>query len=306
MTTYNPAEVERMIAEVREFGDFTCGPGCSGQREECPTRIAGDWAVENLRAMADQLEAAQAEIVRLRDDLGHATAHEGDWLSKTSRAMCETVLGERDALRAKLRERDAALARLRSELDTANTARSLAEARANNLNASHAARDEVKRRIAARLGLPAHATQEEIAEAVDTLEGVRQREADAAVAWETKCDDARAKVATMEERLASTRPVLDAVIAWHLRSPLAFSHIVPDDLNAAMERLMDKARGVDSSTSATIGHHPRPTHLVVIAREQRVTVTPFYDAPSAIAFADDAGAQWSETYVAAIIKGPLV
>jgi hypothetical protein len=50
------------------------------------------------------------------------------------------------------------------------------------------------------------------------------------------------------------------------------------------------------------------THLVVIVREpdMEVTVMGFYDFETAEAYAIDAGAQWSETYVTAIVKGPLV
>jgi hypothetical protein len=51
-----------------------------------------------------------AEIARLQFDLGHATSHEGDHLSKASRRMVDTVMGDRDALRA-------AVARLRTEVE---------------------------------------------------------------------------------------------------------------------------------------------------------------------------------------------
>lgn len=77
--------------------------------------------LQHNRRRADEaereLEVTRAEVAKLREELGHATAHDGDWLSKTSRAMCETVLGERDALRATVRvltaERDA----LRAEVE---------------------------------------------------------------------------------------------------------------------------------------------------------------------------------------------
>ncbi len=50
------------------------------------------------------------------------------------------------------------------------------------------------------------------------------------------------------------------------------------------------------------------THLVVIVREpgMEITVVGFYDLESAKAFADEAGAQWSQTYVTQVILGPLV
>lgn len=56
-----------------------------------------------LDEVRQQLVAAQQECERLREEMGHATAHDGDWLSKTSRAMCETVFSERDALREKVK-----------------------------------------------------------------------------------------------------------------------------------------------------------------------------------------------------------
>lgn len=51
------------------------------------------------------------------------------------------------------------------------------------------------------------------------------------------------------------------------------------------------------------------THLVVIMHEQEPSVTGFYNLRDAIKYADDAddaGAQWAETYVAQVIRGPLV
>lgn len=49
----------------------------------------------------------------------------------------------------------------------------------------------------------------------------------------------------------------------------------------------------------------RYTHLVVIFREQEPSVIGFYNLKDAMKYADKAGAQWSETYVTQIIKGPL-
>lgn len=75
------------------------------------------WMRTNLRALLDGYAAALEE-------LGHATMHEGDWLSKTSRLMCETLMGDRERLRADViqltRQRDEARAdadRLRRDLD---------------------------------------------------------------------------------------------------------------------------------------------------------------------------------------------
>lgn len=50
MTTYNPAEVERLIGYARRF-------------------MPADLSKDNLSAMADQLEAARAEIERLGGDV---------------------------------------------------------------------------------------------------------------------------------------------------------------------------------------------------------------------------------------------
>jgi len=53
----------------------------------------------------------------------------------------------------------------------------------------------------------------------------------------------------------------------------------------------------------------RPTHLVVILRDGEpslTTVTPFYNLADAAEFHDRAGAQWSESYLVEILRGPLV
>lgn len=50
----------------------------------------------------------------------------------------------------------------------------------------------------------------------------------------------------------------------------------------------------------------RYTHLAVIVREpgMEITVVGFHDEGSATTFASEAGAQWSETYVCSVLKGP--
>lgn len=50
----------------------------------------------------------------------------------------------------------------------------------------------------------------------------------------------------------------------------------------------------------------RWTHLVVICRDGVPSIYPFESLADAMEFADRAGAQWSETYVCEILKGPLV
>ncbi len=66
--------------------------------------------VERLR---DERDDAEDKVHRLRDELDHATAHDGDHLSKASRAMVDTVVVERDALRGKVMELEAEVARLK-------------------------------------------------------------------------------------------------------------------------------------------------------------------------------------------------
>jgi chromosome segregation ATPase len=73
--------------------------------------------------LSSQLSALRTERDALKEELEHATAEEGDWLSKASRKMCNTVMNDRDALRQKVRdlttERDALaveLDRLKEEL----------------------------------------------------------------------------------------------------------------------------------------------------------------------------------------------
>ena len=46
--------------------------------------------------------------------------------------------------------------------------------------------------------------------------------------------------------------------------------------------------------------------MVVIFREQTPEVYGFYELSSAEKFAEEAGAQWSETFLTEVIKGPLV
>jgi hypothetical protein len=77
------------------------------------------------------------------------------------------------------------------------------------------------------------------------------------------------------------------------------------------ERLDVKPSLVDRRTARAAGRRShqvtrRPTHLVVILREGEPTVTPFYDAKDALEFYDRAGAQWSESFLVEIIRGPLV
>lgn len=64
------------------------------------------WLGRNLRALIDGYAAAL-------DELEHATAHDGDHLSKASRHMVETVLNDRDALRVKVQQLTETIARLR-------------------------------------------------------------------------------------------------------------------------------------------------------------------------------------------------
>ncbi|HEU4727717.1 MAG TPA: hypothetical protein VFT22_07505 [Kofleriaceae bacterium] len=147
----------------------------------------------NLRALADQLEAARRHIEYL-ENVARAFVEQRKSLD-AARVDASRVPGLTASLDEARWERDVALkrepaagqalaeiSRLRAELETANAARALAEARSNNLDSSHAARDATKLRISARLGLPATATQSEIAERVDEVVGERD------AAWRSGVD----------------------------------------------------------------------------------------------------------------------
>jgi hypothetical protein len=67
-----------------------------------------------------------------------------------------------------------------------------------------------------------------------------------------------------------------------------------------------------SQRLVVIGLPPKPKikYLVVISREiahnEDLTVTPFDDLKSAARFHEDAGAQWSESFLCEVLKGPVV
>jgi hypothetical protein len=64
------------------------------------------------------LAAAAATLVA---ELDHATAHDGDHLSKSSRRMVDTVMGERDALRERVHSLEAEVGRLRNAIGELRT-----------------------------------------------------------------------------------------------------------------------------------------------------------------------------------------
>lgn len=70
-----------------------------------------------IAAARTAVPALLDEVTRLQEELGHATAHEGDWLSKTSRRMCDLLLGNLDALRGMVKELTAARDELADMLD---------------------------------------------------------------------------------------------------------------------------------------------------------------------------------------------
>lgn len=108
MTAFDKAEAERLIALVRQ--------------PDLDERGVDRRTVLEVLLMG-QLSAATAEIARLTGELDHvAPASERDHLSRASRRMVETVMGDRDALRSKVRDFqraiDAMTARARiAELD---------------------------------------------------------------------------------------------------------------------------------------------------------------------------------------------
>lgn len=194
-TIYDPEEVERLIAEARE-DDARLGEWSHDRKSvrislrgiEAEANIERDylWLADyrdadaiartrnNLRPMADQLEAAHKRITDLQRDLDNSSKIARDEVARLNQILAQN---NKDwiGIRSELEAARADIARLRSELDTATAARVLAEARSNVLDASHAARDATKLRISAWLGLPASATQDEIAAAVDAVVDERDR-----------------------------------------------------------------------------------------------------------------------------------
>lgn len=87
---------------------------------------ADTWFEANHRVLLDGYAAALNESERLHLDFGlevivrdglqaeldHATAHDGDHLSKASRRMVDMVMGDRDALRERVRSLEAKAALL--------------------------------------------------------------------------------------------------------------------------------------------------------------------------------------------------
>lgn len=70
------------------------------------------FAVMGLVGSADALDLAN-QLEASLEELSHATAADGDSLSKASRAMCDTVLRQRDVLLIKVRELSAEIEALR-------------------------------------------------------------------------------------------------------------------------------------------------------------------------------------------------
>lgn len=116
MTTI-PITAERDKAPLCTCGDRP-DPDWNGRHEsECPWLL---WSTTTISITAERLAEIEryprdtksieaipeliAEVRRLRDELDHATCAEGDHLSKASRRMVETVIGDRDALREQVRQ----------------------------------------------------------------------------------------------------------------------------------------------------------------------------------------------------------
>lgn len=74
-TTYNPTEVDRLIAEAREVVDLIARPLTDKRSATYAAERLGpvNKAIDRYAAMADQLEAAKAEIERLRTKLREVT-----------------------------------------------------------------------------------------------------------------------------------------------------------------------------------------------------------------------------------------
>lgn len=91
-------------------GEGDCdGPGDAAEVKAQIDASGIAWLRNNARAILTGYAAALDEACRLRDDLDHATCVEGDHLSKASRRMVETVMGDRDALRYRVRHLETGL-----------------------------------------------------------------------------------------------------------------------------------------------------------------------------------------------------
>lgn len=119
MTTYNLVEVERLIAEAREddrqLGEWRHERGSarvSLRDHEDPCAERDDlWLADhrdadaiartrnNLRVMADQLEAADVEIVSLRDERDAART-EADQLRAQNHSLCEALAAAQAGIHA--------------------------------------------------------------------------------------------------------------------------------------------------------------------------------------------------------------
>jgi hypothetical protein len=95
-----PADV---LEDVNRHAPYTC--------DECSAVFS---AGDKLTAERDALRARVAD---LEEQLSHATAEDGDWLSKASRRMCDTVMRDRDAERQRNRDLRAEVERLRAQGD---------------------------------------------------------------------------------------------------------------------------------------------------------------------------------------------
>jgi hypothetical protein len=97
-------EVDKVIAELE---GKRCISGDACECLECEVRLLRRLRNADRTEWMTTYETMRAELARLSEELSHATAAEGDWLSKASRAMCSTMLGDRDALRAQVRDLEA-------------------------------------------------------------------------------------------------------------------------------------------------------------------------------------------------------
>lgn len=95
------ASLRDELDHARTYSPFSAKP--------CPLCEYADGKHTKPCAMHARMDEQSETIARLRSDLDHATAHDGDHLSKASRRMVETVLAVRDALRQDV-------ARLQSEV----------------------------------------------------------------------------------------------------------------------------------------------------------------------------------------------
>lgn len=126
---WDPAEARRLAADPLAKCVACKGAGFiewTGHLPDPCEECVGSGGVANK--LADQLGVAAAEIERLTDELDHvAPASERDHLSRASRRMVETVMGDRDTLRERVRSLTAEVDNMRPIVESCTLVAELEE-----------------------------------------------------------------------------------------------------------------------------------------------------------------------------------